>query len=57
MPEYFWKCPNKQGSEYTPNAKYAKILNIAKFWIWQGCQYWSLTQRSEYPTILLNMVE
>ena len=31
--------------------KYVKILNIAKFWIWHGCQYASITQRSEYARI------
>ena len=38
MPEYAWICLNKQNSEYATALKYAKILNMAKFWIWQGSQ-------------------
>ena len=29
-------CLNKQYSEYASGPKYAKILNMAKFWTWQG---------------------
>ena len=34
MPEYALMCPYKQDSEYTLGPKYAKHLNIAKFWTW-----------------------
>ena len=51
IPEYAWICPYKQDSEYTLGPKYAKILNMAKFWIWQGSLYASVTQRSEYARI------
>ena len=30
--EYAWMCVNKQDSEYADGPKYAKILNMAKFW-------------------------
>ena len=43
-------CPNKQDSEYTSGPKYAKIR------IWQGSQYRSVTQRSEYARICLDRV-
>ena len=35
MPKFAWKCLYKQDSEYVsgPNVE---ILNMAKFWIWQG---------------------
>ena len=36
MPEYVWMCLNKQDSEYASGPKYAKILNITAFWIWDG---------------------
>ena len=36
MPEYAWMCLNKQDSDYVSRPKYAKILNIPKFWIWTG---------------------
>ena len=32
-------CRNKQNSEHDLGTKYAKILNIANFQIWQGSQY------------------
>ena len=35
----------KQDSEYALGHKYAKILNMAKFWIWQAFQYVIITQR------------
>ena len=53
MPEYAWMCLNKQDSEYNYGSKYPKILNMAKFWIWQGSQYASVTQCSEYARICL----
>ena len=50
MLEYSWIYLNKKDS------KYAKILNTAKFWIWQGSQYASVTQRSEYARISIARV-
>ena len=41
-------CRYKQDSEYA--------LNMAKFWIWQGSQYASVTQRYEYVRICLDRV-
>ena len=38
MPAYAWEFLNKQDSEYA-YTKYAKSLNLTKFWIWQGSQY------------------
>ena len=32
------------------------VLNMSKFWIWQGSQYASVTQRSEYARIWLDRV-
>ena len=46
--EYAWICLNKQDALGLKNAK---ILNKEKFWIWQGSQYASVTQRSEYASI------
>ena len=43
---------NKQNSEYPSSPKYAKILQITEFWLWQRSQYESVTQHSEYPRIL-----
>ena len=51
MPEYAWMCLNKQDSEYAWGPK-----NMPKFWIWQGSQYASITQRSEYARICLERV-
>ena len=48
MPEYTWICLNKQDSEHASSPKYAKILNIAKFWIWQGSQYANIMQGAKY---------
>ena len=45
--------PNKQDSEFAYGPKYAKILNMAKFWIWQGSQYVSISLHSECATICL----
>ena len=53
MPEYAWVLLNKQDCEYACGTKYAKILNLTKFWIWQGFQYASVPQRSEYARIFL----
>ena len=52
MPEYAWVFLNKQDSEYA-YTKYAKILNLIKFQIWQGSQYASVSQCSEYARISL----
>ena len=35
MPEFAWMCLYKYDSEYTSGLKYAKLLNMAKFWIWK----------------------
>ena len=50
------ECAYKQDSEYAPDPKYAKILNMAKFLIWQGSQYASVTQRSGIAWIRLDRV-
>ena len=49
-------CLYKQDSEFTSGPKYAKILNMVKFWIRQGSQYAKVTQRSEYARICLERV-
>ena len=54
MPEYAWMCVNKQDPEYTSCLKYTEILNVAKSLIWQGSQYASIIQRSEYASICLD---
>ena len=54
MPEYSWMCLNKQDPEYTSCVKYAEILNVAKSLIWQGYQYASIIQCSEYASICLD---
>ena len=56
MPGYAWMRLYEQDSEYTSVPKYAKILNVVKFWIWQGSQYANVTQRSEYARICLERV-
>ena len=56
IPECAWMWLYKQDSEYASGPKYAKILNMAKFWIWQGCQYANITQRSEYARICLGKI-
>ena len=56
MCKYAWMCLNKQDSEYALGLKYAKILNMAKFWIWQGSQYESITQHSQYARLCLDRV-
>ena len=50
--EYAWAFLSKQDSEYA-FTKYAKILNLAKFWIWQGSQYPSVSQRLKYARLFL----
>ena len=47
-------CLYKQDSEYAWGSKYAKILNMEKFLIWQGSQYANVTQRSGYARICLD---
>ena len=54
--KYAWVCLNKQDSEYASGPKYVKILNMAKFWIWQRSQFSSVTQGSEYARIYLDRV-
>ena len=51
-----YECLNKQDSEYASGAKYAKVLNMAKFWIWQDSQYVSITQCSDYARKCLDRV-
>ena len=55
MPEYSWMSLNKQNFENALGPKYVKLLNMGKFWIWQGSEYGNVTQGSKYATILLNM--
>ena len=33
MPKYAWTCLYEQDSEYASGPKYAKVLNMAKFWM------------------------
>ena len=54
--EYAWICPNKQEFEYASGPKYAKILSMAKFWIWQGYQILSVTQGSKHAKICFDRV-
>ena len=45
-------CLNKQDSEYASDPKYAKILNMARFLIWEGSQMrvlQSVPSMPEYP--------
>ena len=49
MPEYAWIYLSKKGSEYASGPKYAEILNMAKFWIWQGSQYTSVVRVLKTP--------
>ena len=49
--EYAWVCLYRQNYEYASGPKYAKILNMLKFRIWQDSQYESVTQRSEYAGV------
>ena len=52
IPQYAWICLNKQDSEYALGPKYAKILNMVKFWTWYLIAFWicqnMLWQSSEY---------
>ena len=50
MPEYVWMYLHEQDSEYASSPKYARILNMTKFYI---CEV-SVTRRSEYATICLH---
>ena len=54
--EYVWVHLNKQGSKFASNPKHAKILSLAKFWMWQDSQYVGLTQDSELARICLDRV-
>ena len=54
--EHAWMCLNKQDSEYALDPKYAKIVNMTKFWIWQVSQYGSIMQHSEYAIRCLGRV-
>ena len=47
-------CLSKHDSEYASGSIHAKLLNMVKLWIWQGSQYASVTQRSEYARICLH---
>ena len=47
---------NKQDSEYASSPKFAEILNMTKFWIWQAFQDASVTQLTEYARICLDRV-
>ena len=42
-------------SEYVKN-EYTKILKKARFWILQGSQYASVTQRSDYVRVYLDRI-
>ena len=56
MPEYAWICLNKPDSEYASGTKYAKTVNMTRFWIWHDSQYLNDTQRSEYAWACLDSV-
>ena len=45
MPKYAWMCPYKQDCGYASDPKCVKILNLAKFWIWQASLYVNVTLR------------
>ena len=53
MPDYVLVFLNKQGSRYAYVTKYAKTKILTKFWIWQGSQHASVSQRSECTWIFL----
>ena len=55
--KYVWICLLRQESEYASGNKYAKILNVTKFWRWQGSQYGNVTQRPQYARIWLDSSE
>ena len=49
-------CLHKQDPWYASGPKYAKILNMAKFWMSHVSQYASVEQRSEYSRIFFDWV-
>ena len=49
-------CLHKQDPRYASGPKYAKILNMAKFWMSQVSQYACVEQRSEYSRIFFDRV-
>ena len=49
-------CLYKQDSEYALGLRYAKVLNMEKFWIRQCSQYASVTQSSGYAGMCLDRV-
>ena len=53
MPEYAWMSLDKQDSEYALGPKYAKILNIGKFWIWQVLNMGALHSVLNMPAYVL----
>ena len=55
MLEYTWICLNKQDPEYASSPS-VKILNMGKFYIWQGFQNASVPERSEYARICFDRV-
>ena len=58
MSEYAWMCLYKQDSEYALGPEYATIMNMAKFWTWQGFQCANITQHSDYArTCLYALIE
>ena len=50
----WWAYINRILNALSP--KCAKILNMAKFWIWQSSQYTSVSQRSKYGRICLDRI-
>ena len=50
MHKYDWMCLYKQDSEND------WVVNMPKFWIWQGSQYVSVTQCSQYARISYDRV-
>ena len=53
MPDYVLVFLNKQDSRYAYVTKYVKTKILTKFWIWQGSQHASVSQRSECTWIFL----
>ena len=51
MPEYVWICLDMNKILNIP-----RVLNMLKFWMWQGFQYANVAQRSEYARICLDRV-
>ena len=56
MPEYAGVYLNKEDSAHAGGSKYARTLNMVKFWVWQGVQYAYITQSSEYARICRDRV-